>query len=158
MAIPATDGITKNKTFNMALYYLPLLIRSDRYFISRLEMNNLKKNSEEVDYNFVVYAEDRVMIPLLTIEDPDKVVMNQMAPDEMQDILLRECHLSLLKNEEGYELLIKKSDSMEVERFFDEDSGIKLDYSKTQKRITIGYYKNKVEQFPFNIYVTFIGR
>ena len=78
MAIPATDGITKNKTFNMALYYLPLLVRSDRYFISRLEMNNLKKNSEEVDYNFVVYAEDRVMIPLLTIEDPDKVVMNQM--------------------------------------------------------------------------------
>ena len=157
MAIPATDGITKNKTFNMALYYLPLLVRSDRYFISRLEMNNLKKNSEEVDYNFVVYAEDRVMIPLLTIEDPDKVVMNQMAPDEMQDILLRECHLSLLKNEEGYELLIKKSDSMEVERFFDEDSGIKLDYSKTQKRITIGYYKNKVEQFSFNIQVTFIG-
>src|SRR5262245_52769794 len=93
----------------MALYYLPLLIRSDRYFIARLENDNLQSNrepalpaGEEVDYNFVVHADDLLSTPLLTIEDPDKIVLNQMAPPDpdngsRQDILLRECHISLTK-------------------------------------------------------------
>ena len=60
----------------MALYYLPLLIRSDRYFVARLE-HSLRQaqgdnNQCEPDFNFVVYAEDRVLTPLLTIEDPGK--------------------------------------------------------------------------------------
>jgi hypothetical protein len=62
----------------MALYYLPVLIRSDRYFVARLEHSN--KLIQETDFNFVVHAEDRVLTPLLTIEDPGKIVLNQMAP------------------------------------------------------------------------------
>ena len=139
----------------MALYYLPLLIRTDRYFIARLESDNLS-HKEEVDYNFVVHAEDRVLTPLLTIEDPDKVVLNQMAPADRQDILLRECHVSLAKTENGFELLIKKNHQFEVQPFADEETGLRLDYSKEQKRIIVGYYKNRVEQFPFTITVKFL--
>ncbi|HVT86391.1 MAG TPA: hypothetical protein VHD35_14405, partial [Chitinophagaceae bacterium] len=69
----------------MGLYYLPLLIRSDRYFIARLEKEEAASN-KETDYDFVVHAEDRVLAPLLTIEDPDKVVLNQMAPADLQDV------------------------------------------------------------------------
>mgnify|MGYP001550240536 CR=1 FL=1 len=138
----------------MGLYYLPLLIRSDRYFIARLVKDNAGSN-KETDYDFVVHAEDRVLAPLLTIEDPDKVVLNQMAPADLQDVLMRECHLSLLKKEDGFQLLIKKSNAFSVEPFYDEATGVKLDYSKDQKRITVGYYKNKVEQFPFFINVVF---
>jgi hypothetical protein len=145
----------------MGLYYLPLLIRSDRYFIARLEKEDAGGN-KETDYDFVVHAEDRVPAQLLTIEDPDKVVLNQMAPADLQDVLMRECHLSLAKKEDaclpdrqGFELLIKKSNAFAVEPFYDEATGVKLDYSKDQKRITLGYYKNKVEQFPFFINVVF---
>ncbi len=138
----------------MGLYYLPLLIRSDRYFIARLEKEDADSN-KEIDYNFVIHAEDRVLAPLVSIEDPDKVVLNQMAPADLQDVLMRECHVSLVKTEEGFELLIKKSNTFSVEPFYDEETGVKLDYSKDQKRITLGYYKNKVEQFPFFINVLF---
>ena len=86
----------------MALYYLPVLIRSDRYFVTRLE--NISHNRIDTDYNFVVHAEDRVLTPLLTIEDPGKIVLNQMAPSGKQDIPLRECHISLVKHGNDFEL------------------------------------------------------
>ena len=91
----------------MALYYLPVLIRSDRYFVARLELAN--KSVQETDFNFVVHAEDRVLTPLLTIEDPGKIVLNQMAPSDRQDIPLRECRISLKKNDNDFELVIKKN-------------------------------------------------
>lgn len=138
----------------MGLYYLPLLIRTDRYFIARLEKEH-SSSEKETDYDFVVHAEDRVPAPLLTIEDPDKVVLNQMAPADLQDVLMRECHISLVKNEEGFELMIRKSNAFTVEPFYDETTGVKLDYSKDQKRVTLSYYKNRVEQFPFFVNVNF---
>lgn len=152
-----TVGIVKIKNTKlkiMGLYYLPLLIRSDRYFIARLEKDVADVN-KPVDYDFVVHGEDRVLTPLLTIEDPDKVVLNQMAPGDLQDVLMKECHVSLARKEEGFELLIKKNSEFLVEPYFDEATGIKLDYSKDQKRITLGYYKNKVETYPFFIRVVF---
>ena len=137
----------------MALYYLPLLIRSDRYFIARLERAN--SNFQETDFNFVVHAEDRVLTPLLTIEDPGKIVLNQMAPSDRQDIPLRECHISLRRNQNDFELIIKKNSTLNVESFQDEETGLRLDYSADQKRVTIGYYKYRVEQVPFQLKVTF---
>ncbi|HVT86295.1 MAG TPA: hypothetical protein VHD35_13915, partial [Chitinophagaceae bacterium] len=60
-----------------------------------------------------------------------------------------------LPDRQGFELLIKKSNAFTVEPFYDATTGVKLDYSKDQKRITLGYYKNKVDQFPFFINVVF---
>ena len=137
----------------MALYYLPVLIRSDRYFIARLERTN--SNVLETDFNFVVHAEDRVLTPLLTIEDPGKIVLNQMAPSDRQDIPLRECHISLRRKENEFELVIKKNSTLHVESFQDEETGLRLDYSADQKRVTIGYYKYRVEQAPFQLKLTF---
>lgn len=154
METTMTDGIVNNKTTSMGLFYLPLLIRSDRYFIARLEKEN-PGCPKETDYEFVVHAEDRVLTPLLTIEDPDKVALNQMAPADLQDVLMRECHVSLERNERGFELLIKKTNSFSVTPFYDAETGVKLDFSKEQKRITLGYYKNKVQAFPFFINVIF---
>lgn len=134
----------------MALYYLPVLIRSDRYFVTRLEQGKCS----ETDFNFVVHAEDRVLTPLLTIEDPGKVVLNQMAPSDRQDIPLRECHLSMKKNANGFELIIKKNTSFAVEAFQDEETGLRLDYSAEQKRVTVGFYKYKVTQLPFSLRIT----
>jgi hypothetical protein len=142
----------------MALYYLPLLIRSDRYFVARLEHDapqsaTDEKRNYEPDFNFVIHAEDRVLTPLLTIEDPSKIVLNQMAPSDRQDIPLRECYISLVKNGNDFELLIRKSNAFVVEPFYDEETGIRLDYSPDQKRISVGYYKYRVEQVPFHISV-----
>lgn len=137
----------------MALYYLPCLIRSDRYFIARLEPGY----REEPDYNFVVYAEDRVLTPLLTLEDPNKIVLNQMAPSDKQDIPLRECHISLVKNETGFELLIRRHGSFVVEPFQDEESGLRLDYSVEQKRVSLGFYKYKVGMQAFTLCLTLEG-
>ncbi len=136
----------------MALYYLPVLIRSDRYFVTRLE--HTKKSILETDFNFVVYAEDRVLTPLLTIEDPAKIVLNQMAPSDKQDIPLRECHISLRKNENDFELVIKKNSTFSVEPFNDDETGLRLDYSADQKRVTVGIYKYRVEKTAFNLRVT----
>ncbi len=138
----------------MALYYLPLLIRSDRYFITKLDSDVVAGNREEIEFNFVAHADDRVMTPLITIEDPGKIVLNQMAPSDKQDILLRECHISLVKRGNDFELLIKKSNSFSVETFYDEETGLRLDYSAEQKRISVNYYKHRVEQSPVYIYVT----
>lgn len=138
----------------MGLYYLPILIRSDRYFIAGLEKNETG-NNKKTDYDFVIYSEDRVLAPILTIEDPDKVRLNQMAPVELQDVLMNECHVSLSKNGDGFELLIKKSNEFAVVPFYDDATGIKLDYSKDQKRITLGCYRSRVEQYPFYINVVF---
>ena len=134
----------------MALYYLPVLIRSDRYFVTRLEHNSKLKT----DFNFVVHAEDRVLTPLLTIEDPGKIVLNQMAPSDRQDIPLRECHISLKKTGNDFELIIKKNSSFVVEAFSDEETGLRLDYSADQRRVSVGFYKYQVEQVPFNLRVT----
>ncbi|MGZ8541823.1 MAG: hypothetical protein ACXWV6_14305, partial [Chitinophagaceae bacterium] len=138
----------------MALYYLPLLIRSDRYFITKLDSDAVAGNREETEFNFVAHADDRVMTPLITIEDPGKIVLNQMAPSDRQDILLRECHISLRKTGDDFELLIRKANGFLVESFYDEATGLRLDYSAEQKRISVNYYKHRVEQCPVHIYVT----
>jgi hypothetical protein len=138
----------------MALYYLPLLIRSDRYFVAKLDSDAVPGNREEVEYNFVVNADDRVMTPLITLEDPGRVVLNQMAPSDRQDILLKECQVSLIKRGNDAELLIKKSNTFSVIPSFDEETGLRLDFSAEQKRVSLNYYKHRVEQFPFHIYVT----
>ncbi len=154
----------------MALYYLPLLIRSDRYFVARLEHDNNDEEGPETparpvdgDFNFVVHAEDRVLTPLLTIEDPGKIVLNQMAPSDRQDIPLRECHISLVKKarmSEGqgnaFELLIRKSTTLVVESFQDEETGLRLDYFADQKRISVGFYKNRVELAPIYLQVILV--
>jgi hypothetical protein len=138
----------------MALYYLPLLIRSDRYFVAKLESDSIPGNRERTEFNFVAHADDRVLAPLITIEDPGKIVINQMAPSDKQDILLNECHISLVKKDNSFELLIRKSNTFKVDPYYDEESGLRLDYSASQKRITVGYYKHRVSRFPVDIYVT----
>jgi hypothetical protein len=149
----------------MALYYLPVLIRSDRYFVARLERSLRHPDSyrdqtdtilEKTDFNFVVHAEDRVLTPLLTIEDPAKIVLNQMAPSDRQDIPLRECHISLRKDGNDFELVIKKNSAFVVEPFNDEETGLRLDYSADQKRVSVGFYKYRVEQVPFQLKVTLV--
>src|SRR5882724_12573555 len=115
----------------MALYYIPLLIRSDRYFVAKLDADETGI-IKETEYNFVVHAEDRVLTPLLTIEDPGKIVLNQMAPSDRQDIPLRECHISLKRDGNDFELVIKKNSAFAVEPFNDEESGLRLDYSVEQ--------------------------
>ena len=145
----------------MALYYLPVLIRSDRYFVARLERSSdpsasLRMVQCEADFNFVVHAEDKVLTPLLTIEDPGKIVMNQMAPSDRQDIPLRECHISLRREGDDFELIIKKNSTFVLEPFTDEETGLRLDYSAEQKRVTIGFYKYNVERVPFHLKVTFV--
>src|SRR5690242_11932086 len=133
----------------MALYYLPCLIRSDRFFITRLEAGK----KQIPDFNFVINADDRVLVPLLTIEDPGKIVLNQMAPSERQDIPLRECSISLHKKEEGFELLIQPNSPFKVQDD-KEGSGLQLDYSASQKRISLGYYRQQVENTAIPLAVT----
>jgi hypothetical protein len=140
----------------MALYYLPLLIRSDRYFIAKLENDTIPGNRERTEFNFVVPADDRVLAPLITIEDPSKVSLNQMAPSDLQDIVLKECHISLVKQESGFDLQIRKSDGFRVDPFYDEESGLRLDYSTDQKRITLGYYRYKVNPSSLGINITLV--
>ncbi len=50
--------------------------------------------------------------------------------------------------------MIKKADAVSVEPFYDEATGLRLDYSADQKRVSVGYYKHHVEQYPFHIHVT----
>ncbi len=138
----------------MALYYLPILIRSDRYFIARLDSSNNYK-PEEADFNFVIPAEDRVLTPLLTIEDPARIVLNQMAPSDKQDIPLRECHISLHRHGNDFELVIRRNSTLVVEPFYDAETGIRLDYQQGQKRISVGYYHSYVQLFPFQLRITF---
>ncbi len=138
----------------MALYYLPVLIRSDRYFVARLEHTPVA--TVPTDFNFVVHAEDRVLTPLLTIEDPGKIVLNQMAPSDKQDIPLRECHISLQKNGDDFELVIRKNSGFVVEPYYDEESGLRLDYSADQKRVSVGFYRYRVEKVPFQLKLTLV--
>lgn len=139
----------------MALYYLPVLIRSDRYFVTRLEQET-PFHKPETDFNFVIHAEDRVLTPVLTLEDPAKIALNQMEPCEKQDVPLKECHLSLRKETGGFTLIIKKDSGFRVEPFIDEESGIRLDYSADQRRIVFGYYRQKVITAPFFLDIVFI--
>ena len=60
----------------MALYYLPVLIRSDRYFVSKLESDSIPGNRDHTEFNFVAYADDRVLAPLISLEDPGRIVLN----------------------------------------------------------------------------------
>ncbi|MCB9056292.1 MAG: hypothetical protein H6549_10570 [Chitinophagales bacterium] len=157
----------------MNLYYLPVLIRSDRYFVTRLEDKTKRRStlsdtnkylpgiadendpaSGQEDFNFVIPSEDRVLNPLLTIEDPEKITLVQIAPSEMQDIPLHECRITMQKKENGFELLIRKSDEFHVEPFFDPVTGIKLDYSAESKRILLGVYKYQVESYTFPLTIT----
>jgi hypothetical protein len=139
----------------MALYYLPILVRSDRYFIARLDNDAYRFKTNEADYNFVIPAEDRVRAPLLTLEDPGRIVLNQMAPSDKQDIPLRECHISLRKKGNDFELLIRKNSSLVVEPFYDAESGIRLDYLQGQRRIVVGYYQSRVQLSAFKLQITF---
>ena len=139
----------------MALYYLPVLIRSDRYFVTRLEQDSRRKQESTNDFNFVIHAADRVLTPLLTIEDPMRIALNQMAPCDRQDIPLKECHISLKKIDNRFRLLIKKSTVFTVEKSDDEETGLRLDYSPEQKRITVGYYRYQVEQYPLQCLVSY---
>jgi hypothetical protein len=140
----------------MALYYLPLLIRSDRYFVSKLESDKIAGNRESISYNFVAPSDDRVLTPLLTIEDPAKVSLSQMAPSENQDILVNECAISMTRIGDDFELILKKGGSFSVTPFHDEETGLRLDYSSEQKRVRIGYYKHRVDAFSFNIRVSLV--
>jgi hypothetical protein len=140
----------------MALYYLPLLIRSDRYFVAKLASDAISGNREQIEFNFVVPADDRVLTPLITIEDPGKIALNQMAPCERQDISLRECDISLEKTDSGFDLRIKKSETFRVDPFYDEESGLRLDYSVDQKRITVGHYRHRVLPSSVNIHITLV--
>jgi hypothetical protein len=139
----------------MALYYLPVLIRSDRYFIARLDHDAHTTRREASDFNFVIPAEDRVLTPLLTIEDPSRIVLNQMAPSDKQDIPLRECHISLRRKGSDYELLIRRNSSLVVEPYHDTETGIRLDFLEGQKRISVGFYNSHVELFAFRLQVVF---
>jgi hypothetical protein len=139
-----------SETYTMALYYLPCLVRSDRYFITRLEPG--KRTA--ADFNFVINADDRVLVPILTLEDPGKIVLNQMAPSDRQDIPLGECSISLQKYEEGFELLIRPDTGFSVEDKIKEPSGLRLDHSAAQKRITVGYYSYSVEQTHIPLRIT----
>lgn len=131
----------------MSLYYLPVLIRSDRYFVTRLETKTPAGSGTlaSPDFNFVIPAEDRVFTPMLTLEDPGRLVLNQMAPTGRQDIPLQECHLSIQKTPAGFELRIRRTGSFAVDAFYDEETGIKLDYSAASGRVLVGLYKNAVE-------------
>ncbi len=134
----------------MALYYLPCLIRSDRYFIARLEPGQ----REETDFNFVIGATDRILTPILTLEDPDKIVLTQLAPSDRQDIPLRECNVTLSRTTDGFELLFRKANSFAVAPFVDEETGLRLDHSAGQKRLTVGMYQFLVRQSSLRLRVT----
>lgn len=145
-----TDQSTFQKLYNMTLYYLPCLVRSDRYFITRLDQGV----KDKPDFNFVIPAAERVHSPILTIEDPDKIALNQMAPSSRQDIPLKECHLSLHKNETGFELVIQRSNELKVDMYEDEESGLRLDYSASQRRICVGIYKTGSGSIPVKLTIT----
>ena len=138
----------------MTLYYLPLLIRSDRYFVAKLDSDAAAGNREELEFNFVANADDRVVTPLISLEDPRKLVLNQMSPSGDQDIPLSECQVSFQKKHDGFELLITKAGSFSVQPFYDEESGLRLDFSAAQKRVVVSYYKHRVEHTSLDIYVT----
>lgn len=138
----------------MTLYYLPLLIRSDRYFVAKLDSDAATGNREELEFNFVANADDRVVTPLISLEDPRILVLNQMSPSGDQDIPLSECQVSFQKNHDGFELLITKAGGFSVQPFYDEESGLRLDFSPAQKRVVVSYYKHRVEHTSLNIYVT----
>lgn len=138
----------------MSLYYLPLLVRSDRYFIAKLDSDHLAGTEPAIDFNFVIPAEERVHIPVFTLEDPSRAVLTQMAPDGQQDIPLSECQFALQRQGDDVVLLITKTGNFSVEPAYDEALGIRLDYSADLKRITLGYYRHTVEPRQLRILVT----
>jgi len=138
----------------MTLYYLPLLIRSDRYFVAKLDPDAQPSNRRETEFNFVASADDHVVTPLITLEDPGKLVLTQMAPSGLQDIPLDECRISFRNTGDGYEMLIEKSNAFSVESFYDEESGLRLDYSAVQKRVSLSFYRHRVSHSDLMIYVT----
>jgi hypothetical protein len=131
-----------------------LLIRSDRYFVAKLDSDTVAGNRDELEFNFVANADDRVVTPLISLEDPGKIVLNQMAPSGHQDILLNECHISLRKRGDEFELLITQANGFSVEPFYDDESGIGLNSSSAQKRVALTYYRHRVQHRSVNIFVT----
>lgn len=151
----------------MALYYLPALIRSDRYFVTRLEHPELHTGPEYAmekfagintahlpDYNFVIHAEDRVLAPLFTIEDPSKTVLTQLAPTGEQDIPLSECRITMEKRGDDFELIISPSGNFSAETFKDAATGLTLDYTTSTGKIVFGYYSSHVSPVSINLFVT----
>lgn len=134
----------------MALYYLPSLIRSDRYYITRLEPGF----REIPEFNFVISAEERVLSPLFTLEDPWQITLNQLAPTDKQDIPLHECTVTLRPTADGYELFICRTGKFSVESYHDEETGIGLSYSETQKRLSVGIYRHKAARLSVKLTIT----
>lgn len=134
----------------MALYYLPSLIRSDRYFINRLESGK----ERQPDFNFVIPAENRVLTPLFSFEDISRITLNQMAPSESQDIPLNECAVSLNRNADGFELLIRKTGTFAVEKFHDEETGMMLEYFSHTRRLSVAIYQYRVKAATIPLTIT----
>lgn len=140
----------------MALYYLPLLVRSDRYFVTRLEHLHQAGECVHTDFNFVIPTEENILTPILTIEDPLKVVLNQMAPSHRQDVPLAECRFSLHRRGEDVELRVEPVGAFSVESTHDAELGIHLDYSEALKRVSLGYYAGKIAPRTFRVFVNLV--
>ncbi len=138
----------------MHLYYLPLLIRSDRYFIAKLDSDEVEGNRQETDFNFVIPVEERVVVPIITLEDPSRLTLNQMAPSGLQDVNLTECSLELKDDAGRYELIIRKTGKFHVVQSAGLASGLRLDYSASQKRITLGYYTHRATNFNCSLHIS----
>lgn len=140
----------------MSLYYFPLLIRNDRYFVARLDDDSQPGNREELDFNFVIYAQDRTSTPVLSIENLKNAVINQMRADTIhQDVHLQDCELSMQKlGNDSFELVIKKTGAFSCQAFNDMESGIHFSQHRNDDRVFIHYSSDKVQQQQFYLYVT----
>ena len=91
----------------MALYYLPSLVRSDRYFLlpswNRIQSPATGNKPNSTSW---IYADDRVLAPLLPWKTLTGSCSTRWRLPDQRDIPLRECQLSMVKREGGYELLI----------------------------------------------------
>ena len=93
---------------------------------------------------------------LISIEDPGKIVLNQMAHQTGKDILLKECHISLVKTGGSFWVVYSRKRFIQEARsvMYSEETGIRLDYSDSQKRVILGYYgRHKVNLSSFTIRV-----
>jgi hypothetical protein len=54
------------------------------------------------------------------------------------------------------ELLITKTSNFSLQPFADHEKGIRLDYSDSQRRICLNYYKHRVDRTAFNVYITLV--
>lgn len=140
----------------MSLFYFPVLIRNDRYFVARLDTDRVPQNREEIDFNFVIYVQERTSTPVLSIENCRHAVLNQMRADTpFQDIHLKDCELSLVKHDDqNFELLIKKTGNFICHSHHDLDSGLHLSEHKADDRIFLHYSRDRVEARQFFLHIT----